>query len=256
MEIDQEANFNYLTGCLVPDATVFITFNPSHSDPSSSSIKHELYIPPADPLVTMWSVAPPTLDEARSKFDSDVIAYTSDLPGRLSGFKGTTYTLPTTMEYPAFLAPVRETLDGLRGEQNDNVNGLRTALHRARMEKTEYEIELIREANRISSGAHEVLMRELGRYAKRRQAAGDAGGKEKERTGKEGITEWEVESEGDAEALFLASCRRMGWVMTFTDEMYGVMLIAIGRTQHTYLSAHRVVELAPYIMCRSSCFAS
>lgn len=80
------------------------------------------------------------------------------------------------------------------------------------MIKTEYEIELIREANRISSGAHEVLMRELGRYAKRRADAGSTGsnGKEKERSGKEGITEWEVESEGDAEALFLASCRRMG----------------------------------------------
>ena len=86
---------------------------------------------------------------------------------------------------------------------------LREALHIARMIKTDYEIELIREANWISSGAHEVLMRELGRYAKKRSEAAGSG-KEKERSGKEGITEWEVESEGDAEALFVASCRRMG----------------------------------------------
>jgi Xaa-Pro dipeptidase len=78
------------------------------------------------------------------------------------------------------------------------------------MIKTEYEIELIREANRISSGAHEVLMRELGRYAKKRVAAEGGNIGEKERTGKEGIVEWEVESEGDAEALFVAACRRMG----------------------------------------------
>ena len=165
----------------------------------------------------MWSVAPPTLDEARGKLESDDISYTSDLAGRLSEFKGTVYTLPLTMEYPSFTTTTREILDRLAsseggaGEHNDKVEGLRIALHKARMVKTEYEIELIREANRISSGAHEVLMRELGRYAKRRAAAGGAGsGKEKERSGKEGITEWEVESEGDAEALFLASCRRMG----------------------------------------------
>lgn len=193
-EIDQEANFNYLTGCLVPDASLFITFT------STSDIRHHLFIPPADPLVTMWSVAPPTLNEARAKFDSDDIQYTTDLKGLLSEFSGTIHTLPSTMEFPALPSDIK-------GKGVDDQ--LRTALHIARMVKTDYEIELIREANRISSGAHEVLMRELGRYAKKRVSAPDSG-KDKERTGKEGITEWEVESEGDAEALFVASCRRMG----------------------------------------------
>lgn len=159
----------------------------------------------------MWSVAPPTLDEARGKFESDGISYTSDLAGRLASFKGPIYTLPLTMEYPSFTNETRSVIDKHSGGHDDKVESLRTALHKARMEKTEYEIELIREANRISSGAHEVLMRELGRYAKRRAKAAEEGsGKEKERSGKEGTTEWEVESEGDAEALFLASCRRMG----------------------------------------------
>lgn len=163
----------------------------------------------------MWSVAPPTLEEAKAKFDSDEIAYTSDLTSRISGFNGTIYTLPLTMEYPGFTTSVREAIDHqkVKGGHSDKPEGLRLSLHLARLTKTEYEIELIREANRISSGAHEVLMRELGRYAKRRAAAGGAvKGEEKERTGKEGIVEWEVESEGDAEALFLASCRRMGYV--------------------------------------------
>lgn len=157
----------------------------------------------------MWSVAPPTLDEAKAKFDSDEIDYTTKLKDRLSNFEGTIHTLPTTMEFPPLAIPASE----LKGRHVTDL--LRDALHIARMVKTEYEIELIREANRISSGAHEVLMRELGRYAKKRgeqsQANGSsAGGGEKERTGREGITEWEVESEGDAEALFVASCRRMG----------------------------------------------
>jgi Xaa-Pro dipeptidase len=191
--IDQEANFNYLTGCLVPDASLFITFT------SPSDIRHHLFIPPADPLVTMWSVAPPTLEESRAKFDSDSIQYTTELETLVSGFKGTIHTLPPTMEFPSLPSYLKNQVE----------DGLRTALHIARMVKTDYEIELIREANRISSGAHEVLMRELGRYAKKRLDATD-GQKEKERTGKEGIVEWEVESEGDAEALFVAACRRMG----------------------------------------------
>lgn len=157
-------------------------------------------MPPADPLVTMWSVAPPTLKEARAKFDSDEIQYTTDLEPLVSKFSGTIHTLPATVEFP----PLPSYLKNTKSEEE-----LRTALHIARMVKTEYEIELIREANRISSGAHEVLMRELGRYAKKRLDTKSQGG-DKERTGKEGITEWEIESEGDAEALFVASCRRMG----------------------------------------------
>jgi Xaa-Pro dipeptidase len=150
----------------------------------------------------MWSIAPPTLEEAKGKFDSDSIQYTTELESHISNFKGTIHTLPDTMEFPSLPS-------GSKTAGEKVTDKLREALHIARMVKTDYEIELIREANRISSGAHEVLMRELGRYAKKR-AESAANGKNKERSGKEGITEWEVESEGDAEALFVASCRRMG----------------------------------------------
>jgi Xaa-Pro dipeptidase len=129
---------------------VLITFT------SPSDLRHHLYIPPADPLVTMWSVAPPTLDEARAKLDSDEIEYTTKLKDKLSAFEGTIYTLPTTMEFPPLPVDLFET------QATHNADVLRDALHVARMVKTEFEIELIREANRISSGAHEVLMRELG----------------------------------------------------------------------------------------------
>lgn len=199
---DQEANFNYLTGCLVPDATVLITFSADES-----SIRHTLYIPHADPLVTMWSVAPPTLDEAKGKFESDEITYTTDLDQHLSSVDGTLFTLPLTTEYPALPSCAQPIIS--KGSKHET-HTLRRALHRARLVKTEYEVELIREANRISSGAHEVLMRELGRYAKKREVAGDQASSSKERSGKEGLSEWEVESEGDAEAVFVAACRRMG----------------------------------------------
>lgn len=235
---DQEANFNYLSGVIHPNASVLITFtlppsDPSVLEPDSESetesglnsapevkIKHELFIPPADPEETMWSVPPPTLDEARTKYDSDSIQYTTDLPSalaRLGKSKGrvTLHTLPRIMEYPAL--PELVTSNQSFEIVSDH---LFVALHIARLTKDEHEIAWIREANRISSGAHEVVMRELGRFARARAARDSSQdqeipGKEESkksavRTGKETLAEWEIESEGDAEAVFVAACRRMG----------------------------------------------
>jgi len=197
---DQEANFTYLTGCPAPSSSVLISFTPG-----SSSIKHQLFIPPAAPLETIWSVAPPTLDEANKRFDSDEIAHTSALSDALKDIGLVMlHTLPSTTEYPALPPAVLDCLGA-----NQPAEHLFTALHIARLTKDEAEIALIREANRISSAAHEVLMRELGRYATRREAS-SAKGSERTRTGKEGVTEWQVESEGDGEAVFTAACRRAG----------------------------------------------
>lgn len=119
------------------------------------------------------------------------------------------HTLPMTQEYPPLPEKVLDST-GVTGKATifqhcDEY--LLKALHLARLTKTTAEIELIREACRISSGAHEVVMRELGRYAKKR-ALGDI--PKQERTGKEAPRDWEVESEGDAEAVFVAACRRSG----------------------------------------------
>ena len=174
--------------------------------PSSLPPQHHLFIPAADPLETMWSVAPPSLQEAKDTLDSDETKYTSTLSGQLDHI-GQVYlhTLPITIEYPPLPPSVLKLTFG--GEHSTDY--LLTALHIARLTKDEAEIALIREANRISSGAHEVLMNELGRYAESR-AVGSGKNSEKGRTGKEGLVEWEVESEGDAEALFVATCRREG----------------------------------------------
>jgi Xaa-Pro dipeptidase len=163
----------------------------------NESIQHHLFVPRADPLETMWSVAPPTLEDSRNRFDSDSIEYGDSIQevfrkANRDGF--TLLTLPNTLEFPA--------IPDLNGDVDRNDKILLEAIHEARLTKDDHEIELIREANRISSAAHEVLMRELGRFAqKRRQFS---------RTGKETLQQWEVESEGDAEALFVATCRRAG----------------------------------------------
>ncbi|WWD20319.1 hypothetical protein CI109_104795 [Kwoniella shandongensis] len=203
----QEANFNYLTGVIHASSSVAISFSLS-TDGSPSNIKHQLFIPPADPAETMWSVPPPTLTEAEAKYDSDKINYTSSLPAFLeSATKSSSgsvvlHTLPNTLEYPALPEAVSQA-----GSFDRTTEYLFEALHIARLTKTEEEIALIREANRISSGAHEVVMRELGSFAREREG-GDL--KRPERTGKEGLKQWEIESEDDAEAVFVAACRRMG----------------------------------------------
>ena len=158
----------------------------------------------------MWSAAPPTLNEAKRCFDSDNIVATTDLErviadwAKCSGNKLVLHTLPGTTEYPALPDEVSQTaLDKLH--ITHSTENLLTALHIARLTKTPFEIDLIREANRISSNAHETLMRTLGKFAQARK--GHDG-----RTGKEMLDEREIEGEADAEAIFVAACRRQGYV--------------------------------------------
>ncbi|WWC65841.1 uncharacterized protein I303_108463 [Kwoniella dejecticola CBS 10117] len=204
----QEANFNYLTGVIQPSCSVAIFFA-FGNDESSVNVFHNLFIPPEDPAETMWSVPPPSLEQAGHLFESDNIQHTTSLEGFLKSAVSCApdaevvlHTLPRTMEYPA--------LPSIIGDMKAltiTTDHLFTALHIARTTKDEAEIERIREANRISSGAHETVMRELGKFAAKRAQASIFS---KSRTGKETLDQWEIESEADAEAIFVAACRRMG----------------------------------------------
>ncbi|BEI87312.1 uncharacterized protein CcaverHIS019_0100300 [Cutaneotrichosporon cavernicola] len=200
----QEANFNFLTGAYdVHTASVLVTFN-------GSDIQHTLFVPPADPLETMWSIPPPTLEDAAVRFDAGAIRSTTELEAQLAQLgDATIHTLPVTHEFPPLPSSV---LDAFK-KQKHSTEHLRRAFHLTRLTKTAEELELMRKANGITSGAHEVLMRELGRYAAKRAKATVTA--TKERTGFEGMTQWEVESEQDAEALFVATCRRMGAEMAY-----------------------------------------
>ncbi|WVQ75042.1 hypothetical protein IAR50_004651 [Cryptococcus sp. DSM 104548] len=223
----QEANFNYLSGMIHPSCSLVILFSLANTT-SKSVIEHHLFIPAADPAETMWSVAPPTLEEARKTYDSDDITYTSSLPSVLRNAVShgagevILHVLPRTTAYPA-LPEIIEQTPGLVLEQEF----LFPALHAVRLTKDECEISLIRKANQISSGAHEVVMRELGRFAQSR-IAGSNGKEVVTRSGKEGIREWEIESERDAEAVFVASCKRMG----ATDQAY-LPIVASGSRAST-----------------------
>ncbi|ORX37716.1 metallopeptidase family M24-domain-containing protein [Kockovaella imperatae] len=196
----QEANFSYVTGCPTPNASVAILI------PEGSI---HLFIPAADPLETMWSVAPPTMQQAKDTFEHDDISYVSELVTTIKTFKKSgnvvMHLMPDTTQFPARPEAAFKDVSGI--DLCDKY--LLEAFHTARIIKDAAEVALIREANRISSRAHEVLMKELGRFAGKR-AGSQAAGKTKTRDGGIGIQEWEVESEQDAEALFVATCRRAG----------------------------------------------
>jgi Xaa-Pro dipeptidase len=167
----------------------------------------------------MWSVPPPNLDQAKDMFDFEAneLGFTGTDDQALwnslvSGSEDkTVHVLSTTTAdgtYPSFPEWMTTALSKSSNIQI-TADHLQRAFHYARLIKTDEEISYIREACRITSGAHEVVMRELGKFAKRRQGeASDVG----RRDGKEGLSEWEIESEGDAEAVFVAACRRAGYV--------------------------------------------
>lgn len=109
--------------------------------------------------------------------------------------------------YPVPSPWIIEKLASLSTSTNVTADYLQKAFHHARLIKTPQEISYIREACRITSGAHEIVMRELGKFAARREGKAAQAGR---RDGTEALSEWEIESEGDAEAVFVAACRRAG----------------------------------------------
>ncbi|KAG9031407.1 hypothetical protein FRB95_002771 [Tulasnella sp. JGI-2019a] len=206
----QESNYFYLTGCDVPESAVLV-FHPGvpsgSSDPDAygSSLQTVLFIPKDDPLVTMWTPPPPTLAAASENYDFRSVQLTSDLISVattfLAGYRDTIiHTLPQATQFPALSTEFLKSFGS-----SSTPAYLLSALSLSRLIKTPHEIELIRKANAISSRAHEVVMRLLGR-----DAAGLIRGPQEN-----GLTmpdAWRIEKEAEAEAVFVASCRREGAV--------------------------------------------
>jgi Xaa-Pro dipeptidase len=220
----QESNFHYLTGSLIESSTLVIDLPLNNGVLGKATRK--LFIPQATAEASLWSVPPPSLEVAASRcgFSKEEMGYSgiNDEPyvmNLLGNAQKTTvvHVLTTKLLDPFYPQP-SSWLTQLWDPKNEYApfftsEFLLKALQRARLIKTSQEIEYIREANRITSGAHEVVMKELGRFARRRDvnAIGpDGKTPATKRTGKEGLTEWEIESEADAEAVFVATCKRAG----------------------------------------------
>ncbi|TFY51712.1 hypothetical protein EVG20_g10871 [Dentipellis fragilis] len=208
MVFRQESNFNYLSDCNVPSSYLLLTVTPASLESSSLS----LFIPKAEPADIMWSVPPPSLEAARQSYDAAYVGHTEELSKAISEAlvsypNAILHTLPSASPlFPELAAKYTELAKGSPTATVTDVY-LLPALHKARLIKTAEEIELIRKANQISSRAHEVVMRVLGNGVRGLDRPKEAGVDRPLLPG-----EWLIEKEAEAEAIFVASCRREGAV--------------------------------------------
>ncbi|EPQ53142.1 Creatinase/aminopeptidase [Gloeophyllum trabeum ATCC 11539] len=204
----QESNFYYLSGCPVPSSYLLLTYHVGTSLEEVPSI--DLFIPPIEPADLMWSVPPPTRDEAAQLYETTLVSHTSDLADKIEEVHTALpdaifHVLPKAS--PLFpLPPPPITAFEATGRAVVTDEYLLSALHRARLTKTEEEVALIRKANKISSEAHEVVMRVLGQAVKGKIAKAKGAGVERPLL----PGEWLIEKEAEAEAVFVATCRRQG----------------------------------------------
>ncbi|KAG6333855.1 hypothetical protein ID866_5230 [Astraeus odoratus] len=215
----QESNFFYLTGCAVPGSFFLATYLPG--DGISGTVSTKLYIPKPTLEDLMWSPAPPTLSEASGTYNVDAVFHVVTLPDHIKSLPtgAIVHTLPRTDEFPDIRksvckdSPVLAALEALDVSAGEAGRGgivteeyLLTALQQTRLIKDAFEIALIRKANEISSRAHEVVMRVLGLAVQGKIKSGDGA------TGGRPLLpgEWLIETEAEAEAIFVASCRREG----------------------------------------------
>ena len=169
----------------------------------------ELFIPKAELADIMWSVPPPSLEVAKRSLDVTNVDHPSALPAAIEtlikAFPGALFhTLPRNSPlFPVLPAEYTEQVLSSNGAVTDLY--LLPALHHARLTKGADEIAAIKHANAISSRAHEVVMRVLGNAVKGKIQADTDGVKRPLLPG-----EWLIEKEAEAEAIFVASCRREG----------------------------------------------
>lgn len=170
----------------------------------------QLFIPEIEIADIMWSVPPPTVDEAVKTHEATRIAHPTSIPSAIDDIlKAYPNAIFHILPRGSPLFPVlSEQYIGLVSSGNISVTDayLLSALHAARLTKDAYEVAEIKRANDISSRAHETVMRVLGQGVKGLIKRGEGAG----------VTrpllpgEWLIEKEAEAEALFVASCRREG----------------------------------------------
>lgn len=238
----QESNFYYLSGCRVPSSFLLAAYQPGTSLSSTPSV--ELFIPKAELADMMWSVPPPSLEDAKKNHDVTDIDYPAALPAAIDilfkALPGALFhTLPRNSPlFPILPEEYTQQVLSLGGAVTDLY--LLSALHQTRLTKDADEIAAMKQANEISSRAHEVVMRVLGKAVKGKIQA-EAGANRPLLPG-----EWLIEKEAEAEAIFVASCRREGSVSCF----YNVLILCLSLT----LIFTSIKSRASSIPSDSSCF--
>ena len=207
-KVDQESNFYYLSGCQIPGSLLLVAFRGTTSPVTATS--HDLFIPRIEPADIMWSIPPPTLEVAAQTHDVTRVDYPDNLTKTLHDLtKSSTDSVLHILPKDSALFPVvPQELTELSVSSQVKVTDqyFLPALHQARLIKTPEELQLIKKANEISSRAHETVMRVLGAAVRGKIARGEGAGETRPLL----PGEWLIEKEAEAEAIFVASCRREG----------------------------------------------
>ena len=204
----QESNFHYLSGCQIPGSFLLVAFRGGASPAKATS--HDLFVPRIEPADIMWSIPPPTLEVASKTHDVTRVDYPDHLAKTIHDLtKSSTDSILHILPKDSVLFPaVPQELTAVAASSQVKVTDeyLLPALHQARLIKTPEELQLIKKANEISSRAHETVMRVLGAAVRGKIAKGEGAGETRPLL----PGEWLIEKEAEAEAIFVASCRREG----------------------------------------------
>ncbi|RUP43978.1 peptidase M24, structural domain-containing protein [Jimgerdemannia flammicorona] len=144
----QESHFFYLTGVNEPGFHFLYDFNTSRSF---------LFVPAVDTDSIVWIGQPDNPDELLAKYDVDEVHYESLLPSVLKSLRPTTIHALDITDTSVLLPAI----SSLTPSPQVEISFLRPALAESRLTKQDWEIDLLRRINRISSDAHERLMREV-----------------------------------------------------------------------------------------------
>lgn len=149
----QRRHFYYLSGCTLPNCHVTYDMERDYLT---------LYLPPIDEDDVMWSGLPISIDEAKAKYDVDDVRYSEpDLTEDVLSF-------PSSEERPIYAIEGR--MDRFL-PFNQILNVLKDVIDDQRAKKDEYEVALIRHANKISKVAHEAVMKQIKNIKNEQEAA-------------------------------------------------------------------------------------
>ena len=134
-----------MTGCNLADCYVAYDIQSS---------KTTLFIPPIDPDDVIWSGLPFSIDDALAKFDVDEVKYTSEVNDFLSSFSSanpdaTVFAIENQVSEHVKLSSF--------GKQD--LSHLKGSIEVARVVKDEFEVAMIRKANRISGLGHKAVVK-------------------------------------------------------------------------------------------------
>ncbi|KAI5474676.1 Xaa-Pro dipeptidase [Pseudohyphozyma bogoriensis] len=179
----QESNFAWLSGCEIPGSALTVSYeHDGGNEVDVAKVESKLWLPEVDPDEVMWCGLPATPESLASTLNHTSIS-AGWTPVQLASQLLSSSPVKTYIHHLPFTTPPKQMIARINGPTYTS-QYLLPAIHAARRNKTAWEVEQMRKANEITSGAHKRLMEAVGKG--------------------------EVKDEGEAEAEFVGYCRRKG----------------------------------------------